>query len=59
MSLDRAEKILRLVADRGFDAIRVGALIRSDAQEQDLLDAAHVLKFTVQQRAGEAWVILP
>ena len=58
MSLDRAEKLLGAAADRGYQAVRVGALVRNGIREQDVLDAARALGFRLQCRAGEPWVIL-
>jgi hypothetical protein len=51
---ERAEKILRNAADH-FNAVRLGAL---DAPEQDLIEAAKLLGYTIQTRAGCLWAIL-
>lgn len=57
-ALDHAVKSLRLLRERGFQAVRLGALATHPDRAETVLDAARALGYRVQRRAGETWVVL-
>jgi len=58
MSLDRARTILQAAANRGYSRVRLGAIIRVEVHETQILEAARDLGYTLQRIASETWIVL-